>query len=58
MEVYSQSETEADKVKVLQIAERNLDIARKYYGSKSLYLLKHELALASNKITSMQFQEA
>lgn len=58
VEVYSNKTDEADKLKTVQIAEKNLEIAKKYYGEENIYTLKHELALASNKIGSLQLAEA
>ena len=57
-EVYSTSADEGKKEKTIQIAQKNLEIARTAYGEKSLYVLKYELALASNKIGVLKLVEA
>jgi hypothetical protein len=58
IEVYSAKQEEQERIKTVQIAEKNLDIARKFYGEGSLFTLKHELAAASNKIGALQLAEA
>jgi len=42
----------------VEISEKNLEIAIKFYGEESVYNLRHELAAASNKIGQLQIQEA
>jgi hypothetical protein len=49
IELYS-SLDEEKKVKTVQIAEKNLEIAHQFYGDDSIYTLKYELSLASNLI--------
>ena len=46
------------KKKTVQITEKNLDIALEFYGEESLFVLRHHLAAASNKIGQLQIQEA
>lgn len=58
VEVYSNKTEESEKIKSVQIAEKNLEIARQYYGEENIFTLKHELALASNKIGALQLTEA
>lgn len=58
IEVVSNKNEETDKVKAVQISEKNLEIARKYYGEDSIFVIKHELTNASNKIAALQLSEA
>ena len=53
IEVYSGKQEEQERLQTVKIAEKNLDIARKFYGEGSLFTLKHELAVASNKIGAL-----
>ena len=50
IESYSASNDQEVKRKSLHVAEKNLEIARNYYGEESIYTVKHELSVASNKI--------
>lgn len=50
IEIYASMPEEESKKKTILIAEKNLEIAKKFYGPDSVFLLKHELSLASNKI--------
>ena len=58
IEVISNKSEEADKLKAVQISEKNLEIGRKYYGDDSIFLIKLELTNASNKIAALQLSEA
>ncbi len=58
LEVYSNKSEEEEKAKTVQIAEKNLEIAQQYYGEDSIYVVRHELALASNKIGALMLSEA
>ena len=58
VEVYSNKTEESEKSKTIQIATKNLEIARQYYGEESIFVVKHELALASNKIGALMLTEA
>lgn len=53
IEVYSAKADEAERLKTVQVAQKNLDIARQYYGDDSIFVIKHELSLASNKIGAL-----
>lgn len=50
VEVYASMQEESQKKKTVEITEKNLEIAKQFYGDDSLFLLKHHLACASNKI--------
>ena len=50
VDVYSNKQGEADKAKTVQISEKNLEIAKQFYGPDSMFIIKYELALGSNKI--------
>lgn len=50
IESYSASLDPEVKKKSLLVSEKNLEIAKKYYGEESIYTVKHELSVASNKI--------
>ena len=54
VEIYASMSDEAQKKKTVQIAEKNLEIAKQFYGDDSVFLLKHHLATASNKIGQLQ----
>ena len=41
---------EERKKKTVQITEKNLEIAKEFYDEDSLFILRHHLAAASNKI--------
>ena len=58
VEVISDKNEEADRLKAVQISEKNLEIARKYYGEDSIFVIKQELTIASNKIAALQLSEA
>lgn len=58
IEVYGYSENPEKKNRVLLIAEKNLSIAKNFYGDESIYTLKHELSIATNSITSFKIPEA
>jgi hypothetical protein len=49
--LYGACEDEQKKVKCLQIAERNGEIAIKNYGELNIYTLKTELDLVTNNVT-------
>jgi hypothetical protein len=51
IEAFSQSEDESKKAETIRIAEKNLEIARKYYGVDNIFTLRYELAMASNYIS-------
>lgn len=50
IESYSASSNTETRKKSLLVSEKNLEISKKYYGEDSIYTVKHELAVASNKI--------
>lgn len=58
VEIYASMQDEAQKRKTVQITEKNLEIAKQFYGDDSLFILRHHLAVASNKIGQLQIQEA
>jgi tetratricopeptide (TPR) repeat protein len=58
VDVYSNKNDEADKLKTVQISEKNIEIAHQFYGTQSMFVIKHELALGSNKISNLMLQEA
>jgi hypothetical protein len=58
VEIYASMTDEGQRKKTVEITEKNLEIAIKFYGEDSVYNLRHELAAASNKIGQLQIQEA
>lgn len=58
VDVYTSKPEESEKLKALQISEKNLEIARQFYGPESMFIVKHELALGSNKIGNLMLAEA
>jgi hypothetical protein len=58
IEVYSSQEIEEKKHKCLLISEKNREIANNNYGELSIFILKWELALASNGIAASQYEKA
>lgn len=58
VEVYASMQDEGQKKKTVQITEKNLEIAKQFYGDDSLFVLKHHLAAASNKIGQLLITEA
>ena len=58
VEVYSNKTEESERIKTVQVSEKNLEIAKQFYGDDSIFVLKHELALASNKIGALLLTEA
>lgn len=55
IELYSSKDSELERQKCVQIAERNLEIAKQYYGYRSIYCLKQELGACSNMINCLKF---
>eukprot|EP00347_Sterkiella_histriomuscorum_P009363 403341503 len=58
IELYAIKESEAERIKCSQIAEKNLEISKQYYGFRSIYSLKQELGYCSNLINVLKFQES
>lgn len=58
IEAFNSSSDESKKVQTVLIAKKNLEISRKYYMQDSIYTVKAELALASNHISNLNFNEA
>lgn len=58
IEVYGSTEDPEKKRKCILIAEKNLEVAKKYYGEERIYTLKHELSLSTNCITQLKIAEA
>ena len=58
VEIYASMQDDEQKKKTVQITEKNLDIALEFYGEESLFVLRHHLAAASNKIGQLQITEA
>lgn len=58
VDLYSNKNEPEEKAKTVQISEKNLEIARQFYGPDSMFTIKHELALGSNKIGNLQLTEA
>ncbi|TNV71246.1 hypothetical protein FGO68_gene16973 [Halteria grandinella] len=58
VDVYSSKSEESEKLKTLLISEKNLEIAKQFYGPESIFIVRHELALGSNKIGNLQLAEA
>ncbi len=50
IEIYASMNEDAQRKKTVLISEKNLEIAKKFYGPDSVFVLKHELSAASNKI--------
>ena len=50
VEIYASMQDEEQKKKTVQITEKNLEIAKEFYDEDSLFILRHHLAAASNKI--------
>lgn len=58
VDVYTAKSEDSEKLKAVQISEKNLEIAKQFYGPESMFIIKHELALGSNKIGNLQLAEA
>ena len=58
IDVYASSESGEKKQKSMQIAEKNAEIADKYYGENSIYCLKAQFDIVSSKINQDKMEEA